>query len=413
MLAQWSDYFATTQARVQNATLKAAQQYAFDFALKHGLPTRQQEDWRYTPTQHLWQAAWQSDAELENKVPPFENGGPGGICLLNGTYQPDLSHLPDGVKVEIWENNATKHLASNEKLYVRSFLASMADALCTRGLLVTIQADVQLAEPLQLLHIIDNSAASVFLPVHIHIEFGENCFVEIYEKFSKSTVTPTWYHVTRSFVLQDGAQCVHKMDYSQEEGKSPLAPLLQRGGILGEIEVKRTSALWVTQKTQSRYEGVCIARAQAWQRDEYYFSLEGILASTKWRGLYETTGRGFNEVRHTFLHHASQTSSDIVYKGIAQDTSELVLNGHIEVKKGIEKVDAHLTNRNLLLSKAAKINTKPELKIYADDVKCSHGATVGQLDAEALFYMRSRGIDEPAARLLLVDAFAAEILDEL
>jgi Fe-S cluster assembly protein SufD len=127
-------------------------------------------------------------------------------------------------------------------------------------------------------------------------------------------------------------------------------------------------------------------------------------------GLYVAKGHQHID-NHTTIDHAKPAcTSRELYKGILDDTSTGVFNGKIVVRKDAQKTNARQTNKNLLLSKNAGINTTPQLEIFADDVKCTHGATIGQLNEEELFYLRSRGIDKDAARMLLTYAFASELL---
>lgn len=128
-------------------------------------------------------------------------------------------------------------------------------------------------------------------------------------------------------------------------------------------------------------------------------------------GLYQMRNKQSVEIKTTINHLVSHCTSKQIWKGVLHDFAKATFEGKINVASRAQKTAAHLSNKNLLLSKNAEINTKPILEIYADDVICSHGATVGFLDQEALFYLRSRGIEENAARQLLIDAFADEILN--
>jgi Fe-S cluster assembly protein SufD len=130
-------------------------------------------------------------------------------------------------------------------------------------------------------------------------------------------------------------------------------------------------------------------------------------------GLYLVNGNRLID-NHTTIHHAQpHCNSHELYKGILDDQARAVFNGKIIVAPDAQKTDAKQTNKALLLSEHAQINTKPELEIFADDVRCTHGATIGQLDADALFYLRARGLGEEQARRLLVHAFASDLLNRI
>jgi Fe-S cluster assembly protein SufD len=130
-------------------------------------------------------------------------------------------------------------------------------------------------------------------------------------------------------------------------------------------------------------------------------------------GLYNISGKQHVDNHTNVIHGAPHCTSRELYKGVLDQRSRAVFHGRIKVAEGAQKTDATQANNNLLLSSSAEIDTKPQLEIYADDVKCAHGATVGQIDETALFYLRSRGIDEKNARSLLTFAFANDALDEV
>jgi Fe-S cluster assembly protein SufD len=130
-------------------------------------------------------------------------------------------------------------------------------------------------------------------------------------------------------------------------------------------------------------------------------------------GLFLVSGNQHVDNFTTIQHAEAHCSSRELYKGILNDQARGVFRGRIVVAEGAQKTDSKQTNNNLLLSDDALVNTKPQLEIYADDVKCTHGATVGQVDDEAMFYLRARGIGKEAARSMLISAFASEVLDEI
>ncbi|KKM97624.1 hypothetical protein LCGC14_1166230, partial [marine sediment metagenome] len=141
--------------------------------------------------------------------------------------------------------------------------------------------------------------------------------------------------------------------------------------------------------------------------------LLGEAAHVRMDGLYLVAGKQHVD-NHTHIDHAvPNTTSEEVYKGVLDDESHAVFNGKVHVHKDAQKTDANQSNRNLLLSRHCEIDTKPEMEIYADDVKCGHGSTVGQLDEQHLFFLRARGLSETSARSLLTYAFAVEVLQRI
>jgi Fe-S cluster assembly protein SufD len=167
---------------------------------------------------------------------------------------------------------------------------------------------------------------------------------------------------------------------------------------------------YVTQGHDSSYSSHSLSLGGSLARNNLNVVLNGPGADCELNGLYVSKGRQHVD-NHTTIDHAKPNcTSRELYKGIMDDTSSGVFNGKIVVRKDAQKTNARQTNKNLLLSKNASINTMPQLEILADDVKCTHGATIGQLNEEELFYLRSRGIDREAARTLLTYAFASELL---
>jgi len=175
-------------------------------------------------------------------------------------------------------------------------------------------------------------------------------------------------------------------------------------------EAFHVDTLRVVQERDSNFSSHSISLGGSMVRNNVNVMLNGEGAECALNGLYVTKARQHVD-NHTAIDHAkAHCNSRELYKGILDDRSTGVFNGRILVRKGAQKTNAKQTNKNLLLSREALVNTKPELEIFADDVKCTHGATIGQLDEEAMFYLRSRGIDEASARVLLTYAFANDLL---
>jgi Fe-S cluster assembly protein SufD len=160
-------------------------------------------------------------------------------------------------------------------------------------------------------------------------------------------------------------------------------------------------------------ESVSVALGGGLSRTDLNVGLYGEGGNCTLNGLYAVAGRQTVD-HHTFVDHAvPHTSSRQLYKGLLGGHSRAVFNGQILIRDGAQKSDAQQANANLLLSRDAMVNTNPQLRIFADDIKCRHGATIGQMDEDRVFYLRSRGLDEATARRLLMRAFAAEILETL
>jgi Fe-S cluster assembly protein SufD len=169
----------------------------------------------------------------------------------------------------------------------------------------------------------------------------------------------------------------------------------------------------VDQQRDSHYRSFSMAMGGALARHNLHVRLNDENIETLMYGLYLTRGEQVVDNHTAILHEQPNCRSWEVYKGVLDGRSRAVFNGKVFVRPEAQKTDAKQTNRNLLLSDLAKVNTKPQLEIFADDVKCTHGATVGRLDDVALFYARSRGVPQEAAERLLTYAFAAEVIEEV
>jgi Fe-S cluster assembly protein SufD len=163
----------------------------------------------------------------------------------------------------------------------------------------------------------------------------------------------------------------------------------------------------------SRFDTNTITLGGGTVRNNAYFLPDGEHCETHLLGLYLGRGDAHYD-NHTMVDHAKpECFSNEAYKGILDDRSTGVFNGKVLVRQDAQKINAYQSNRNVLLSETARMFSKPELEIYADDVKCSHGATTGQLDDEALFYLRSRGLRPGTARLLMLQAFAGDVIEQI
>jgi Fe-S cluster assembly protein SufD len=176
------------------------------------------------------------------------------------------------------------------------------------------------------------------------------------------------------------------------------------------MQAYHIGSLKITQAKDSRVESHSISLGGALVRNDIHSLLEAEGAGIRMNGLYMATGKQHVDNHTRVDHMRPHTSSHEIYRGVLNDHARGVFNGKVVVHKDAQKTDAVQSNANLLLSDNAEVDTKPELEIYADDVKCAHGATVGQLDQDMLFYLRSRSIDENTAKSLLTFAFADEVI---
>lgn len=263
------------------------------------------------------------------------------------------------------------------------------------GAVVRLAADSVPDKPIHLVFVSDTGAEGAAMYTH-------NLFFA--ERHSQATIIESYVALGADVYLTNAVTEVFVAD----------------GARLSHYKLQRESqnafhvgTLQVHQARDSRYESFSFATGAALSRTNVYTTLAGDAAEAVMNGLYMVDGKQHVDHQTRIEHVAPNCPSHELYKGILDGRSHGVFNGKVYVHPEAQKTDGKQSNNNLLLSAEARIDTKPQLEIYADDVKCTHGATVGRLDETALFYMRSRGISMSQARRLLTYAFAADVLEKI
>jgi Fe-S cluster assembly protein SufD len=289
-----------------------------------------------------------------------------------------------------WSGRALLGAVADDKARA---LTALNSALFADGVLIEVAPGAEIEQPIHLLfaRAVADGPASAQHP-RVLIDAGEGSSLTVIEQWLPGGVFSNGVTEVR---VARGAQVQHvRLDHGNA-GTYDLAELAVR------------------QEADSRFASWSLALGDGLSRLDLRVELAGEGAHCDLLGLYLGRDRAHPD-HHTHVDHAApRTTSREVYKGILDGRSRGVFHGRIHVRPDAQQIDAQQTNRNLLLSDAAGINTKPQLEIHADDVKCSHGATIGQLDPDSLFYLRARGIPEAEARALLALGFAREVSDEL
>ena len=364
-----------------------------------GLP---KEGWRFTPAEALTAPRF-APAGLPAAQPPL--GGrvlcPVGFhraALVNGRLEPKhsiLSGLPKGVTVESLADAAGVEALLAAAPHAELPLAKLA-AEAKGGVVVRVKRHARLDKPLHLVHWGESSgpgAESAHSRVLVVLEAGASA--ELVEEYVSAGGAPFWKNVRSQVSLGEDASLKHYR--------------VVREGPQGRL----TNALELTLGVRARYESHAVNLGGFFAREDLRATLVGEGAEAIFNGLALLSGSEFAD-HHTVVTHAAVGGiTRELYKAVLDEKSRFVFDGLVEVQPGAQKTDAQVYNKNLLLSEAARVNTNPEFKILADDVSCKHGGTVGQLSAEALFYLRSRGVGADEARRLLVYAFGAEMVDRV
>lgn len=373
---------------------------ALERFLEAGLPTPRDEDWRFTNLRELAETGWTPAAEAPlPELPPAL--GP-RLVLVNGrcAAEPEARELPAGVRMR------SLAAALAEEPGLAGEIGALADdkaralsalnrASWEDGAFVEIADGVSLEQPLEIARVHVAGEAPGAEHPRLLLRIGAGSRAVLVERWLGRGSGPYLVNAVEEIALARDASLEHVV--LQDDGSDAFA--------LGAIVVQ--------QEAGSHYTSHSLALGARLARLELAATLAGENAHCALRGLYLARGRQLLDHYTTIDHATPHTTSDELYKGILDDRAQGVFHGRIHVRPHAQKISAWQTNRNLLLSDRAVIHTKPQLEIHANDVRCSHGATIGQLDPDQLFYLRSRGIRERDARALLALAFASEVSNAL
>jgi Fe-S cluster assembly protein SufD len=389
--------------------LRMSRRAAIDRFNETGFPTTRDEDWKYTSVQPIvdndFKPAESGEFSTEDiaKVPLAESVAC-RLVFVNGRYSPELSRipaLPQGVTLTNLASAALAgdpvveaHLGRYARTEVNAFVA-LNSAVWQDGGFLHVSRGVAMEEPVHFLFLGTEAGRPTESQVRNLIVLEEN---------SQATVQET-------YVGRDGE--VYFTNAVTEVGLAESANLDHDRVNLESDAAYHVATHQSFQEKASVLTSHSICFGGALTRNDLNAVLGGEGIESTLDGLYVPTGRQHVD-NHTAIDHAMpHCNSFELYKGVLADRSTGVFNGKIFVRQDAQKTDSKQTNQNLLLSKEATIDTKPQLEIFADDVRCTHGATVGQLDDDALFYLRARGIGKDDARNMLVYAFASDVLQRI
>jgi len=366
------------------------------------LPTRRTENWKYS-SRHL-----KLSDELAASLPASGQQGaslsmPGyRVVFHNGIMIPEASDFPDiaGVLIQRFcdlDDDEAAALAERLDNTLDNHAVQMARLNSARfedGLYIRLDKEAVLDQPLFIIHEVNASSVGSAYP-RIYVDAARHSQMTLVEEYISSGTEPVMVNTVTEFVLAEGAQVTGVR--LTAEGES----------------VQHIGATGVRQAATSRFESHCVGFGGPLRRHDLRVSLEGEGAGCKLNGVVVTQGKQHYDNHTSIEHVAAHCDSEETYRNIAADESHAVFNGRIHIHQDAQKSNANMNNKNLLLSTGAEIDTKPELEIYADDVKCAHGATIGQLDKISLFYLVSRGIGRREANTLLTMAFINELVEQI
>lgn len=376
-----------------------------------GFPTTRNEDWKYTNVSAIANGSWKlaepvADPTVADRliVLALANLGCSRLVFVNGSYAPELSeigNLPKGVRAGTLRHAFARDVTELERHYARyaatenAAFVALNTAFARDGALIEVSRGVAVEKPIYVLHVtVTNGQPAMTHPRTLVLAAPESeaTVVEGFLALGEAA------YVTNS-VSEIAADENARVDYIKVQQENAKAYHI------GTVQSHLARA--------SRVHTMTVGLGSRLEREDMNTVLEGEGAEAQVNGLYVATGDQLVD-NHTCIDHAKpHCDSRELYKGILDGKSTGIFNGKIKVRLDAQKTDSKQSNKNLLLSEDAVINTKPQLEIFADDVKCTHGATVGQIDADSVFYLRSRGIAREEARRILTYAFAADVTSRI
>ncbi len=358
------------------------------------LPTTRTEAWKYTRVAKLGKISFTNEhADLQDISNFIIDETKCTFVFVNGHYAADLSsrEIPSGVTCSLLSESSA---IGNTTLKLEGeVFNALNTAYLNDGVEISIDSKAQVEKPIQIIHVLKGDHVLSNFKTRIHAG-----------KFSKSSV------IQGFFTVGDGTNfCNSTTEISVEENAFLTLEKVQY-----ESESSfHISTEQVQQAKSSTFSINTLTLNGGLVRNNLNIEVNGENCTTHLNGAYLLKNKQHVDNHSVVDHKVPNCESHELYKGVIDDNSTAVFNGKVFVRQDAQKINAFQSNGNVLLSDNASVNSKPELEIYADDVKCSHGSTTGQLDEEAVFYLRARGISEKAARKLMVAAFVEDVFEKI
>ena len=372
-----------------------------------GFPTTKNEDWHFTSVAPIAERTFRPAAAggviERGDIDRFNFGQSGWrtVVFVNGAFSKDLSSdapLGDQVRVTSLASSIKAGTAGIDRYigkiatFEQHAFTALNTAFMNDGAFIEIGADAVVEQPIHLLFFSDGEGVSH--PRNL-IVTGRHSRATVIESYVSLGNSAYFTNAVTEISLGEGSHLDHYK--LQRESESAFH--------VGTVQVR--------EERDSQLHSFSLAVGGSLARTNIYTSLDGDAATCTLNGLYLTDGAQHVDNQTSIEHIAPNCPGHELYKGVLDGRSHGVFNGKVYVHPEAQKTDGKQSNNNLLLSASARVDTKPQLEIFADDVKCTHGATVGRLDEMAMFYLNSRGIGPETARILLTYAFAADVLETI
>lgn len=365
---------------------------------KMGLPTAKTEEYKYTAITRLLEKHFESltptpiasDIALDDFL--IKDLDAHILVFINGVFCKQHSSFDSqDVSIRLLNNEAE---AEEKAITYTDPFALLNEATHNHGVLIEVKSNVEVSKPLVIHHVSDARKAVIVTASRNTIKLDKSSQVSIIEKYD-------------SVGGVNFSTSVNEITVAENAG---LTYTLIQNDAGQRIQFNQTT---IHQQRNSRVDCFTLSLNGKLIRNNLNLIIDGEGVDSHMNGLYLLTGDTIADNHTVVDHRKAHSQSNELYKGVMDGNSKGVFNGKIYVRPDAQKTNAFQSNRNILLSDKATVNTKPQLEIWADDVKCSHGCTSGQLDEEALFYLQSRGINKDSARALLLYAYAGEVIDKI
>lgn len=366
-----------------------------------GIPTNKHEDYKYCNMDAVLKKEFKNITQKLNSIDNIDQyklQDTITLVVLNGNYSETLSDkvILKGLHIDSFSNlsaNGKRILTSRANVENDAFIA-LNTAFCGAGFHLRVEKNEILRMPIHIIYISSTDEQSIVNPRNI-IEIGENAEAVIIEHQLTEGKGKVFHNFVSEKIINQNAN---------------LTTYTIQDGSVNEFSVNTNEVLI---HRDAKYTNTTITISGQLVRNNHNVSLSGENCEANLNGLFITTDNQLVD-NHTLMdHRVPHCQSNELYKGIINDKSTGVFNGKIFVRKDAQKTNAYQSSKNILLSDDGTINTKPQLEIYADDVKCSHGTSTGKIDETAMFYLNARGIGKENAKKILLGAFAGEVIDRI
>tara|TARA_B100000886_G_scaffold169711_1_gene116174 strand:+ start:2657 stop:3919 length:1263 start_codon:yes stop_codon:yes gene_type:complete len=378
-------------------SLNTTREKAFAKFLDLGLPTKKWESWKYTNLSRLKKETFRLAGvnDFSNKFPEidkYEVENSYAIVFRNGQYIKDDSNLPKGLKIL----SNLEYLKKNnwmQKHKKDTPFDLLNTSFCDSGISFIVEPNVKINKPIHVLFVYSGND-NLFVNPQINIDISHSSSATFIEQYTAGK-SSSFQNTSIFCCIKENATLNHIRIFSNSD------------------KAINISSLYIEQAEGSKYEYFQFVNSGVLHRSDIYGKLNGVNSSCSLSGLTLSKDKQHSSTYINTDHAKPHCSSSQNFKFILNDMSSGVFNGRTVVQEDSQKTNSRQSNKNLLLSDKALMNSNPQLEIYADDVKCAHGSTTGALDKEALFYMQSRGISKKNASSILIRGFASEMINEV